>query len=647
MLPPYALTKSFSGISVNNSANVIIGPDNVFNSLQNGIWSEGSQMIVKGNTFKNINNVQIGQTTKAAIYVNSGFPQLLTHGYMMSYVGGSALADGNTFQNCRNGIYAENSQNLEVANNTFTSITQYGVYYAWFNKNASMAIENNTFTNVTIGINAYLNSGCISNLLNNTFTWNGNPATATGVKIMGKKFKGEAYNITGNEFNKPRIGIDLSTLHTAWIQYNTINDLRPSSTMVRSFGIRALNCFNPSILSNTITPAHFNMNQPATSSNINTGIQIENCAAPTVNCNVIRKTGICFNVSGANPMATITNNDFVKGYYGIYTSNSGYTGDLGDATHPADNQWLGIVNSRHQFNANSGSPELMYCRNQNTYWPSYESGDPYIPILPILPPNIIPCTFDIIIDPTEKAIKTITQDLYQISTETSIWVKKGMNKIVKNNPLLNNDTLLNEFIDTLKFTSTGLLDSVLVLREAQMLNEAEMVNSALAPYNNMDELDKEMNQLYLVVESEGIQELSVSEIVRIREIASLCPFTDGEAVYKARVLAAAFDAFDIEYLNDCEFETNNKSAIENSTINDDEISVFPNPSNGLIQINSETIAGPAFMKLFDISGRCVWSGSVNINTKTVVLGSIGNGVYQYQVTANGEVFLGSLVIIKE
>lgn len=344
-------------------------------------------------------------------------------------------------------------------------------------------------------------------------------------------------------------------------------------------------------------------------------------------------------------MTSLTNNDFVKGYYGIYTSNSGYTGDIGDDTHPADNEWVGIHNLRQQYTPSPASTELMYCRNTNTYWPFYHLYAPYIPTSSSITPPIEGCPQQIIILSTSKAQKTITQDIQQISTETGIWVKKGMNKIVKNNSQLRSDSLLSGYVDSLCYEPTGLLDSVLVLREADMLSEAANINSSLIPDDITDELDKEINQYYIAVENSGISVLTSNDISRIREIAELCPFTEGEAVYKARILAAAFDPFGNEYINSCETEMNNKSQETNvSQINI--VKVIPNPSNGQISFASATLSGNARLIIYDVSGRVVWSGDIEMNTELHHLG-LQSGIYHYSLSLQDEIFIGNITVLKE
>ena len=140
---------------------------------------------------------------------------------------------------------------------------------------------------------------------------------------------------------------------------------------------------------------------------------------------------VFLNVSGANPMTSLTNNDFVKGYYGIYTSNSGYTGDIGDDTHPADNQWVGIANLRQQEKSTSIIPqEVMYCRSNSTYTPFTDQNDPYQVSLVSQAPNVYFCPQQVIIDPIGKAQKTITQDVLQISLESKLWVTKFLPPIL-------------------------------------------------------------------------------------------------------------------------------------------------------------------------------------------------------------------------
>ena len=423
--------------------------------------------------------------------------------------------------------------------------------------------------------------------------------------------------------------------------YNTINDLRTSGEPLKYYGIRSVNCYAPVISSNTITPVPFNGNQPGASSDINTGIQIENTWAATLNCNVIRKTGTSLVVSGANPMATITNNDFMKSYYGIYTKNSGYTGDLGNATHPADNQWVGINTTRQQVKATSIIPtEIIFCRNITSYIPYFDPNDAYHPSIVSQAPNVFFCPQQIVIDPIDKAQKTITQDVLQLSNESKTWVKKGMNKIVKNDLALYSDSVLSVFIDSIKNYPTGILDSVLVLREADLTEDANVLNSALIPETIMDELDKEVNQYFLKIDISGIASLSTLEVDRIREMASLCPFTEGEAVYRARILAASFDSVETEYINNCEVEIEERSMISQSENIQIDILVVPNPAMNEIAFSSDDSNEEGILHLYDLSGRCVWNGSIILNSSRINIADLSNGLYHYSLLIGNNVYNG-------
>ncbi len=346
-------------------------------------------------------------------------------------------------------------------------------------------------------------------------------------------------------------------------------------------------------------------------------------------------------------MTTLTNNDFVKGYYGIYTSNSGYTGDIGDDTHPADNQWVGINIYREQYSPiNIVFPDLMYCRNLSTYWLHYEPGNPYLTTLVSTPPLIYGCPQQIIINPTSKAQKTVTLDMMQIPVESGQWVKKGMNKVVKNDVQLSSDSVLSVFVDTLSNKATGLLDSVLVLRESELTTEASIINQIVQPETVMDELEKEINEYLISADEFGFDILPVSTIDRIREIAEMCPFTEGEAVYKARIIAAYFDPFGTDYSNNCEFEMENKNLTENTSTGVEIILAIPNPTSGSFMLQSEEFSGTGNLSIYDLSGRCLWTGEATMN-ETIVIENLSNGLYYFHLTIGTDTFIGNISVLKE
>ena len=81
----------------------------------------------------------------------------------------------------------------------------------------------------------------------------------------------------------------------------------------------------------------------------------------------------------------------------------------------------------------------------------------------------------------------------------------------------------------------------------------------------------------------------------------------------------AMDKFDIDMTSVYEIET-------------ETISAYPNPTNGLININATE---NSTIKLFDINGKLVFSEIASNNTTLINITHFENGVYILSVENNG------------
>ena len=128
-------------------------------------------------------------------------------------------------------------------------------------------------------------------------------------------------------------------------------------------------------------------------------------------------------------------------------------------------------------------------------------------------------------------------------------------------------------------------------------------------------------------------------------LANKCPYEDGIAVYQARAILYQFGYPIIT--NNCErlpqIVPPTQKRLRNP--NDAEITLYPNPSSGLvyININSEKLIK---IELFDVSGRLVFYKLLNLSQKQELkIEGLKHGVYLYRIY-DGETILknGKLVI---
>ncbi len=120
------------------------------------------------------------------------------------------------------------------------------------------------------------------------------------------------------------------------------------------------------------------------------------------------------------------------------------------------------------------------------------------------------------------------------------------------------------------------------------------------------------------------------QLMELRSIANMCPYTEGTGVYQARSILSAYDPYGTEYLNPCEISEENERLIINAneeTINGD-INLYPNPANDNITIEF-TIETAGLITISNMLGEQVYVGNategeqkININ-----ISNFTEGVY--------------------
>jgi hypothetical protein len=126
-----------------------------------------------------------------------------------------------------------------------------------------------------------------------------------------------------------------------------------------------------------------------------------------------------------------------------------------------------------------------------------------------------------------------------------------------------------------------------------------------------------------------------TELTKLKEIAELCPFVEGNAVYMARVILHAVDP-NRDYINYCEFakSPSRTSNERRANINDESIvdldvnlkylnySILPNPSSGLFNLKCPSNIAIA-CELFTVTGQTI-EKSVRMPEKNIVQFNFGN-----------------------
>ena len=81
--------------------------------------------------------------------------------------------------------------------------------------------------------------------------------------------------------------------------------------------------------------------------------------------------------------------------------------------------------------------------------------------------------------------------------------------------------------------------------------------------------------------------------------------------------------------------------IKTITKNADDIDIYPNPTNGLLYIN--TAASAATMEVYNIMGQSIMSKTLVNGTNTIDIGNLNNGIYSIQIIQNNTLTISKIV----
>lgn len=129
-------------------------------------------------------------------------------------------------------------------------------------------------------------------------------------------------------------------------------------------------------------------------------------------------------------------------------------------------------------------------------------------------------------------------------------------------------------------------------------------------------------------------------INRTRSIANLAPNMGGEAVYIARAI--------LNY--NPESAHRNNIVIQRDIIIENNIQFYPNPANDVLYITApDKFALGSKIELFDITGRMVYSSSINTesNSASISLKEVKQGLYLCVIKKGEEIISSSkLSVVK-
>jgi len=171
-------------------------------------------------------------------------------------------------------------------------------------------------------------------------------------------------------------------------------------------------------------------------------------------------------------------------------------------------------------------------------------------------------------------IVNITDQMNSLSNPTDqATLQLQLNNLMaqRNAILVNQSTLSNQWFTNLQTN----------------LNQLILENNSILTSEVYEQNQQQVNQIMLQKMISNEWSISEAERLQIDQIANQCPYYGGEAVYRARALAAIYrlDRYNDEEI--CNLALTSRSRVnKNSAL--DIVSIYPNPVSDLIVINVQT-----------------------------------------------------------
>ena len=559
------------------------------------------------------------------------------------------------FINIKTGIAATGMNDYYNLSSNANSIA-YGQAWGTFD------IANNFFSptlNGSAGITEYMHKAIsISNLINSRIQ-NIVTQPANGLRITFNNISNVWRGIEFTGFGNPT--------YTKTANYNQIRLVGDINTNSTQWGINFNNNSISSVHNNTITGFSTNTNV------ITSGVYSALNGASAVRCNSVTALPRGIEFAGQNAGMQWQNNIMFNDGRGMQLSftgtlsQGGSIGPQGQSGVPSDNIWQGVWTNglvqTHVDNFSNASSSGLWLRNQTSYVPIANSGpnpsrygaagnggaNNYTFTTSSLPPA---CTVPTI-SSTGNGVH-LQRQLTEVAADTNVVVDETaeINQFLVYN-MLDLDTLIAYSNDTLASFYQGNYPADLgKLRNVEETLASGDFNSAASdianfdPQTNIQSAYKTFFQLYYNYKTQT--EFSEADNTQLLILANQCPFSDGPAIFKARILYSLINQNqDIYYDEDCPEKgysgrpslTESESSILNNLLAlnetkkiskkiNTEYIVFPNPAKDKLYIRSKISNANLRITISDMIGRVFISKNIVINEYDGFLNlDLPNGIY--------------------
>jgi hypothetical protein len=654
-----------SGSSASAQKFDLSANSNVFDRHYTGIWGRDINLTASKQYFYNIRNSSNGTAISAfGKQGSTGGPPTLNLG--------TSTTTANSFTNCDYGIYVQfPTTSLTASYNTFSdidcAIRVDGFQAASGNYNCKISsnqIMNTRLNAIWFNVNSAINAHVDYNVINYS-SGNAN-FTSKGIAVYEAGSTSALYTIEHNTIDYTYTGIECGGTHQTQITENTIQiNTPPSCSGCYNFGINNYNCNNNSIGYNRITGNNIQYSWGEY------GINSVDHPGQDIYCNSITGTNVGINLQGYSPTLTgkpIRNNDLHQEVIDFWLLNSCVVGAQVQAgNRPIDNI-LDHIGGTYLYNSycsgyTSGNQSPFYARSNGLYKMPVNGADITSTLLTVTPSNIgvpLSCSF------SHREGQTTLNITKEVAGDKIFGADDARNKFISRQKLFSQ--LMNEDTDTkednvvsgfLLENAAGTIGTLYLVEkniteamkndDIKLIDEAARLNNSVNPSNTFESLQKKVNSAYLSYLSNN-QVFSVSDLTVLRQIAGLCPFTEGTAVWQARSLLAGIDF--ASYMHSCEtitIPTGAQQGSENSfTETGTDIGIFPNPNSGSFNVVFSNNFSETNIAVYNMLGVLVMKKEIKAGNENVfVVDGLEEGVYVVKVIADGSVLKTERIIVNK
>jgi len=667
-----------AGIRIDTVYNITIGDDsllslkNTFQTLRYGIKAIYSDVKVINNEFKNIYQIQAKPNTdtqirpqEAAVHCTkaivsnslslpppSQFTPCISPKLEIGGIGNSI----NTFDSCNFGVYTYGYE-TKVLNNIFTN-QFYNAVYALQPRNNSV-IDNNTISMSSVFhakdtsiIHAAINCRKVFN-------------SSIGIDL----------DIIGNTINNTRTGISLLNTSSSaangdlWVRVgNNLIYFDSIASGIKYRGIKIQGCDRIRVAGNNIE----NLNPATNDPEKLQGIHMAQCMGTWIadNKGIVKMNAGIYAVGNCH-LSQFACNDFDSCAYGIYfkpnSTQNGISATIisqqGYAARASDNYWTDTY-SDHRIagNLNSSNYFDWYFRGddiQSNKFATYlnNTNAVYYSITPILntnvatqcvgipDPNPDPNDWAYAMQQREERFGELVREEvnYEILVdEFEAYDEAYLFEMLYANPELMNlgnehDTSYINFYNYRINSTIAEFVEIQELIDSGNVNQALQDNGILTAQTVIETNQKVSNDIYLNTWAQNIEIDSIQRQT-LFAIAMLTPYVGGEGVYSARAMLG-IDPEDYNLPYRLGHFTDTLLVEEENNIN-----VFPNPTNSNITIEFNNEFDNAEFILYDILGKVQITKIISGKKIVINLDAISSGIYFYTLRGeNFETFSGKII----